>query len=406
MKTKTSISHLTGKEQEALHNIKKQVIEYLPPLLIFCFDSYSTQSISRSSFISEKRVEEWEFSCNLLIIAPNEASITQETKKEIEELVAPFGKANVFVHTLDFVAEKLNDNNLFFRWVQRNGILLYEKDNSCQKLPAAINMHKEYKEQAEQYFAQNPNFENYLDVQLISSEQSSEESELQLAIKTVAIDLKEAMEEMPLQNQIENLSPEHIANPYLAVNYFCRDFNLRDAKKYLNGWITAVFEKVSWIKKSPADLVYFTERFYQLLEAGWLISQKDNSKRLANLSLQYKVDEIDYMDPVLYSDRNYNVLWEDFPRSLNKKEFINPYRVFSKIFKFQSLDEWKMELRNIYHLALTNIDVKHTGEAINTFGFAKRLNKFVEACQLINVREFEWSDGKLLLKIYNNTPNE
>jgi hypothetical protein len=87
-----------------------------------------------------------------------------------------------------------------------------------------------------------------------------------------------------------------------------------------------------------------------------------------------------------------------FPRSLNQKDYINPYKVFSKFFRFHSLNEWKKELRNISHLALSNYDVEDSGEVINTLGYKKRLDKLVDACHLINVREFEWSGGQLILK--------
>lgn len=406
MKSKTSISHLTGKEQKVLRNIKKKLIERLPPLLIFCFNSHSTQSVSRSDFITQTSVEDWEFSCSLLIILPDGATIDNETKKEIQDQVAPFGKVNVFIHRLNFMRQKLEDSNLFFTWVQHNAILLYNKDNSWQLLPTVIKK-QAYKEQAKEYFLQNPNFENYLDVKITPLGHMSTDNKKQPEIKKVPIDLPENRHGSPGHIFAQNLSPEQIVNPYLVINYFFRDYSLQDAKKHINGWMTGLYEKVNWIKKRPSDLIYFTERCFQLIEAGWLLSQKDNRNRLANLSLQYKPDEIDFMDPNLYCAAQFKAsCWSYFPRFLNKKEFINPYKVFSKFFKFQSLEEWKTQLQNVFYLTLSGFDVDHTGETINTLGFTKRLNKFVEACQLINIREFEWSDGKLMLKINNGSPNE
>lgn len=407
MKTKTSISHLTGKEQNALHCIKKKIIEHLPPLLIFCFNSNITQSINRSSFTSKLREEDWNFSCNLLIVVPNDATIGNDTKKEVEELVEQFGKVNAFIHPLDFVIQQLKDGNLFFTWVRRNAIILYNKDNSLQLLPPPISKHQEYQQQAEQFFSENPNFENYLEKKIIPVSQPSIGSKEQSAIKKIPIDLDSRMQEQPRQLFPQNLSPEEIANPHLVISSFFREYGLQDAKKYISSWMTAVYEKVDWVRKSPNNLIYFTERLFRLIEAGWLINQMDNSKRLANLSLQYDMEKIDLMNPDLYCKTIFKESpWEYFPRNLNQKDYTNPYKVFPKFFKFHTLNEWKDELRNILQLALSNFDIEDSGEAINTLGYKKRLDKLVDACHLINVREFEWSDGQLIYKIYNAATNE
>lgn len=416
MKTRTSINHLSGMEQNALRSIKKKIVERLSPLLIFCFNSSATQSVNRNCFSSDDRTEDWYFSCDLLIVVPDDLAIDSDTKKEVEESVEHFGKVRAFIHPLDFVVQQIKEENLFFAWVQCIGIVLYDKNNSLSLLPAPISNYKEYKAQAEQFYSEDLQFEKYLEKKIIPVSQPVNGNDKQatigkeimdVAIKRIPVGLENRVNEVPGQLFPQNLSQEEIANPHLVIHSFFDEFGLQGAKKYISGWMAAVYEKENPVKRSPSNLIYFTERLFRLIEAGWLINQMDNSKRLANLSLQYDLEKIDFMDPVLYCNRLYKEMsWDIFPRSLSAKEYISPYRVFSKIFKFHSLSKWKDELRNILHLALSNCDIEHTGETINFLGYKKHLDKLVEASHLIDVREFEWSNNQLFLKVYNETATE
>ncbi|GAA3927451.1 hypothetical protein GO495_05390 [Chitinophaga oryziterrae] len=205
----------------------------------------------------------------------------------------------------------------------------------------------------------------------------------------------------------QNLSVSEIANPYMVANTFFHEYDLAYVKRTIASWMAAVYKAASWNHESPGNLVYFLERLFRLIEAGWLINQMDNSERLANLRLQYPEGEIDMMNPALYCKfvhKDYP--WDYFPRNLTRKEFITPYKVFPKFFQFRTLSEWKEELHNILHIALTGDNMEATGDVIDVLAFKKHLDKLADACHLISVREFEWSNGEIIVKTINTINNE
>ena len=68
------------------------------------------------------------------------------------------------IHPLGFVLRQMNEGNLFFSWVHKNGMLLYDRNNSAQLLPAPVP--GEYRQQAEAFYTNNPEMNNYLAVKL------------------------------------------------------------------------------------------------------------------------------------------------------------------------------------------------------------------------------------------------
>lgn len=216
----------------------------------------------------------------------------------------------------------------------------------------------------------------------------------------IPINSDDSIHQKPQQLYPQNLSTAEMANPHLVIHSFFREYDLPGARKYISGWMNAVYSKTRWIKKNPANLLHFTERLFRLIEAGWLIDQMDNSKRSANLLLQYNTEKIELMNPRLYCKSIHKENpWDYFPRSLSQKNYINPYKVFSKFFRFHTLHQWKTELHTILHLALSDHGIEHSGESINILECKKGLDRLVDACHLIDVREFERSNGQLFLKV-------
>lgn len=162
MKKHNSISHFTGMEQNALHCIKNRIVERLQPLIIYCFDSSISTTIQRSCFPLKKKSEEHNFTCKLLVVLSDETTIEDSVIKEIEEITAPYGKATVITHTLAVIIEKLKESNLFFSWIHRSAVTLYEKNNATKLLPTPISGRQEYREQAERFYSENPDLANYM----------------------------------------------------------------------------------------------------------------------------------------------------------------------------------------------------------------------------------------------------
>lgn len=161
---KNYIGHLNGKEQNAVYCIKKLIANQLNALIIYCFGCKTNISIQRSAFTKTHFKEERQFTCDLLIITPDATVVDEEKRAEIQEMIVHFGTVNMVIHPLGFVLRQMNEGNLFFNWVHREGMLLLDRNNSTQLLPPAVE--GAYRPQASQYYLNNPGMNNYLEVKL------------------------------------------------------------------------------------------------------------------------------------------------------------------------------------------------------------------------------------------------
>lgn len=160
------INRLSSKEQSALHFIKMRIAEHIKPLLIYCWNSQVNYKLQRNCFINESELEEWVFSCCLLVVMPEESFDYENLQKDISALTISYGTVHTKIHSLNVMAEKIKEYNLFFNWVNRNAILLYERGNAMQLLPAQISDLEEYRRQADNYYKKNPEMLNYMEEKL------------------------------------------------------------------------------------------------------------------------------------------------------------------------------------------------------------------------------------------------
>jgi hypothetical protein len=159
---KNYISQLNGKEQNAVYCIRKLIANQLNALIIYCFGCQTNVSIRRSAFTKNHFKETRRFTCDLLIITPDQTVVDEEKRADIQEMISHFGAVNMVIHPLNFVLRKLNEDNIFFSWVQREGTLLLDRNNSTQLLPAPVG--GAYRPQAAQYFMKDYAMNDYLDV--------------------------------------------------------------------------------------------------------------------------------------------------------------------------------------------------------------------------------------------------
>ncbi|SFQ02424.1 hypothetical protein [Parafilimonas terrae] len=159
---KNYISQLNGMESNAIHCIKKLVAAQLNALMIYCFGCRTSSVITRTAFIKRQLKEDRHFTCDLLVITPDHIQAGEEKLAEIQEMVAHFGTVNMVVHPLYFVLKHMNEGNLFFNWVHKNGMLLFDRNNTLQLLPPPVG--GEYRPQAEAFYNSDPGMNNYLDV--------------------------------------------------------------------------------------------------------------------------------------------------------------------------------------------------------------------------------------------------
>ena len=181
------ISQLNGKEKNALFCIKKLIAATIKPLVIYCYGCEVTVHTKRSAFITKQFKEERHFTCDMLIIMPDESVIDEEMKSEIQEMTAHFGHLNMLIHPLGFVLKQMNDGNLFFNWVRKNGMLLFERNATIQLMREAIG--SEYKQQAEQFYSSHPEMETYLEQRLQPVATAAPQKKSDPSIKPVEIRL-------------------------------------------------------------------------------------------------------------------------------------------------------------------------------------------------------------------------
>jgi hypothetical protein len=159
---KNYIGQLNGKEQNAVYCIRKLIANQLNALIIYCFGCKTNVCMRRSAFIKSQFKEERQFTCDLLIITPDATVVDEEKRAEIQEMISHFGTVNMVIHPLGFVLKQMNEGNLFFNWVHKEGMLLLDCNNSTQLLPHAVE--GIYRPQASQYYLSNPAMNDYLEV--------------------------------------------------------------------------------------------------------------------------------------------------------------------------------------------------------------------------------------------------
>ncbi|MET6999442.1 hypothetical protein [Chitinophaga defluvii] len=194
----------------------------------------------------------------------------------------------------------------------------------------------------------------------------------------------------------QHLRKEELSNPFKVINDFFSDHYMDEAKDLINKWIKFSNRKQQWRETSPSFLLSYYEQICGIIEASWIIQQIDSAERLADLSpLNLGVAELCQSD-FYCSHRFRKNHWDDFPRTLKWKEYINPYIALSKFFRYQGLAEWKRDIHSLLHLALSKC--KMDGGEVDLLNVSMHLNKLIEACHLVHVREFEWIDSEMAFK--------
>ncbi|SDC16223.1 hypothetical protein [Niabella drilacis] len=114
MKTQDYISQLNGREQNAFYCIKKLVAARMQPLIIYCYGCETLVHTRRNCFMTKRVNETRQFTCDLLLIIPDECIIDHALKTEVQEMTSHLGRVNMIIHPLNFVLQQLNAGNLFF----------------------------------------------------------------------------------------------------------------------------------------------------------------------------------------------------------------------------------------------------------------------------------------------------
>lgn len=167
------------------------------------------------------------------------------------------------------------------------------------------------------------------------------------------------------------------------------DDDLAGHRQYIKEMIIAACSNAIFRKDSPGDLLHFQEMLLGLLEAADAINHAGRKSPL-------RIGPEDFFNPNLYRGWQSGCTdWDFFPRSLSKKEFINPYVAFKRFFRHHSLPEWKKEVQEVVTYALITDSLFDLGVSIDSLSLYFYLTKLVEAAHLIDVREITHIAGHI-----------
>lgn len=157
----TSISHLTGKEQNDLRHISKRLAENIAPEFIFCYGNRTVVEVARSCFTQSRRTEKFSSIYDIVIIVSDEEKVDDNAILVFaENVLRNYAQTNIIVHRKGFVFKEIEEGNFFFSWLFRSAMLLHSKG----KISQHKNSHPFPKSKAIMYpdtYAQLKQFQNY-----------------------------------------------------------------------------------------------------------------------------------------------------------------------------------------------------------------------------------------------------
>ncbi|MGN6437600.1 MAG: hypothetical protein ACTHMM_13755 [Agriterribacter sp.] len=179
--------------------------------------------------------------------------------------------------------------------------------------------------------------------------------------------------------QTSLLYREKIKNPYEIISDFFCAADLAAHRKYIKQLLQAAQSNKSWNKGAAGDFLNRFRLLESVINAAYLINQV-KKKSLTSLGND------DPFNKRYFSNGN-GTDWDCFPRSLSMKEYIDPYLVFKRFFKYLELSGWKEELKYLLDYALLNMSLSEAGVDIDILAVYIHLTKLTEAAHLISVRE-------------------
>jgi hypothetical protein len=180
---------------------------------------------------------------------------------------------------------------------------------------------------------------------------------------------------------------------YQIISDFYGTWSLSQALSMLHSGLLSAQTKKSWKEGSPASLLYFFERLEELLLASVNLLENEDKREEAKLPKEGSYWRLTGYE-IFCGWHGASTPWDFFPRHLTKKEFLDPWKALQKIKRYKDIDEWKEQLKDLLHDALSEsiLDNGMSGEEVlNTWLL---LHKLLEATHLIEVRAIkEDEDG-------------
>jgi hypothetical protein len=189
---------------------------------------------------------------------------------------------------------------------------------------------------------------------------------------------------------IYSLKSSVMPDPYAGIRDFFSALSLPTYRKYISSAIQAAGSLHYWKKEDPGSLLYFQKKLKDLIDAARTLVREGRGKREEQVVLQPEVLEQEIIDPALYIGKSSGLTqWEAFPRSLSKKEFLDPYLVFERFFRYKKPRQWQKELKAVFFYTLSPYSCLEELPDMDLLQISSHLHKLVEAAHLIRVREPE-----------------
>lgn len=176
---------------------------------------------------------------------------------------------------------------------------------------------------------------------------------------------------------------------YDRINQFYKIWSLPVAHNYLNKFLkSAQADKAG--RFSVPNFLFFREELEELIHAALCLHHADAEHpdvvpditcfhQYCNHRLQLKP-------------------WHYFPRSLNLKEYANPYKVFSRVARFGDEKAWKKILNDLLYYCYSPNSCSEVVDRPNILKLSACLQKLLEATHLVVVRGInEKSDGEVCI---------
>jgi len=192
---------------------------------------------------------------------------------------------------------------------------------------------------------------------------------------------------MPKKKNKEAKGRNRESDPYQQIDEFFSFADPTYYRKYILSMLKAAYSEGYWKKSYPGELLIFQEQMRGLIKAAYQLSlgEKPPGKKAARVIL----DDDAFLNGInqkTYTGFNKeNEIWEVFPRHLTKKEFVNPWLVLKKFFKYKSHREWESDLETIVSYALS----PYGNESALEYDYLTiniHLQKLAEAAHLIRMR--------------------
>ncbi|CAM4329064.1 hypothetical protein SAMN06265348_11038 [Pedobacter westerhofensis] len=136
---RTSISNLTGEQQNSLHHLNKALKRALNPLTIICYGHRSSINFQSSAFLNSGTVKTNTSVFDIFLMISDDEALSDATVLEIaKRCFAEDIAGNIIVFRLQEVLSELKNRSRFFSSVFRKGILLFRNKNIMQQLPLPL----------------------------------------------------------------------------------------------------------------------------------------------------------------------------------------------------------------------------------------------------------------------------